>query len=359
MIRVVSWNVASRRKPLNELREMDVDVALLQEVGQGVAGRLPTHLETGDRSHWDSYTWTSNFPENQFKTWRKRWPMVVRLSDRVEIEWFAQVGPKDEPKDNELRVSNIGLLAVARVIPKDRKDGDPFIAASMYAHWNPTDGASKSGRSISSDLAALVGRKVPSSHRILAAGDLNMWHESGAFSDMQALEPVVTVTDPFDYIYHMYKESDRYTVVTHHPDGHPYRIQRKRWKTAWGARRWIKRNMASCEDRRHAIASGELRPELGFWDKMDSLGFEFMGPQYPDGRQAVPVPEFMPSDTRSVVTFRRPGQMVEDADQQLDYVLASRGFHESIATRAMNSVGEWGSSDHCRILIEVSPEGGA
>ncbi len=201
-----------------------------------------------------------------------------------------------------------------------------------------------------------MGRDVPSSHCILAAGDLNMWRGSGAFSDMESLEPVNTVTDPYGYLYHVYSENDRYTVVTHRPGGKPYRIQRKRWKTLGEARRWINRNMGTNEDRRRRIASGVFRPEPGFWDKMNSLGFEFVGPQYPDGRQASPVPEFMPSDTRSVVTFRRPGQTVADADQQLDYVLASRGFHESVATHALNSVEEWGSSDHCRILIEVSPD---
>ena len=33
--------------------------------------------------------------------------------------------------------------------------------------------------------------------------------------------------------------------------------------------------------------------------------------------------------------------------------LASRGFHEDITVRAMNSVEEWGASDHCRLLIKI------
>ena len=41
------------------------------------------------------------------------------------------------------------------------------------------------------------------------------------------------------------------------------------------------------------------------------------------------------------------------SNNQLDYVFASRGFHESITVRAMNGVDEWGTSDHCRLLIEV------
>lgn len=38
---------------------------------------------------------------------------------------------------------------------------------------------------------------------------------------------------------------------------------------------------------------------------------------------------------------------------QFDFAFASRGFHESIEVRALNEVDEWGSSDHCRLLIEI------
>ncbi len=41
------------------------------------------------------------------------------------------------------------------------------------------------------------------------------------------------------------------------------------------------------------------------------------------------------------------------ATKQLDYVFASRGFHEKIRTCALNSVEGWGASDHCRLLIQV------
>ena len=354
MIRVVSWNIARRRRPLIELRELDVDVALLQEVGSRVAIGLPAGLETGNRSHWDSYTWTPDYPEDRFRTWYDRWPMVVKLSDRVEVEWFDQVGPDGEPKENELSVSDVGLIAAARVTPKDPEDGKPFIAASFYAHWNPTDGATKMARSITSDLSALINRDVPSAHRILAAGDLNMLYGEGAFRDMQTREPVDTMTDRFEYRYRIYRESDRFTVVIHRPNGDAFNISRKRWKTLWGTRRWIQRNMEASADLRRRVTSGETGLEPGVWTRMSSLGLEFMGPQYPNGRQADPVPDYMPSDTGNVVTFHRPGEAVADADQQLDYVFASRGLHESVTTRALNSIEEWGSSDHCRLLIEIA-----
>ena len=134
--KVVNWNIATRRKPLEELRQMDADVALLQDVSSGPAGRFPEGLETGSRRHWDSYTWAAGYPENRFRTWCDRWPMIVKLSDRVELEWLNQVGPNGRPAATEISVSDIGLIAAARVIPRDPEDGEPFIAVSMYAHWN-------------------------------------------------------------------------------------------------------------------------------------------------------------------------------------------------------------------------------
>ena len=86
---------------------------------------------------------------------------------------------------------------------------------------------------------------------------------------------------------------------------------------------------------------------------MAALGLEFVGPQSPNGRQAQPTPQGLPQSTKNVATFYTSGNSPETAENQLDYVFASRGFHESIRTRAMNGVDEWGSSDHCRILIEV------
>ena len=89
------------------------------------------------------------------------------------------------------------------------------------------------------------------------------------------------------------------------------------------------------------------------FDRMAALGLEFVGPQSPAGRQAQPTPQGLPASTRNVATFYMPGNSPATAANQLDYVFASRGFHQSVRTRALNGVEEWGSSDHCRILIEV------
>ena len=65
------------------------------------------------------------------------------------------------------------------------------------------------------------------------------------------------------------------------------------------------------------------------------------------------LPRHLPPDTKNVPTFRSNFMSPMTAQLQLDHVFASRGFHESIQTRALNCVCQWGSSDHCRIVIDV------
>ena len=61
----------------------------------------------------------------------------------------------------------------------------------------------------------------------------------------------------------------------------------------------------------------------------------------------------VPVDTRNVRTYHTTRQRPETAANQLDYVFASRGFHECVRVRALNDPAEWGSGDHCRIAIEI------
>ena len=105
------------------------------------------------------------------------------------------------------------------------------------------------------------------------------------------------------------------------------------------------------EDNRLALPARERT----VFDRMEALGLEFLGPQYPAGRRADPPPPGLPPDTGNVPTFRTPAQSPETAANQLDYVFASQGFHRDIRVRALNEVSEWGPSDHCRALIEVGP----
>ena len=270
---------------------MNADVALLQEVGR-VPPDLPCRVETGPVEHWDSHVWNSRWYEDRFSNLYDRWPMVVKLSDRVEVEWFKQVSPISEPAEDEIAVSGIGTIAAARVVPKDTP---PFIAVSMYARWirpHPSVNSAwrvgyqdGSAHRIISDLSAFIGSTDPRSHRILAAGDLNMIY--GATDDNRLALPA------------------RDRTVT---------------------------------------------------DRMDALGMEFLGPRYPDGRRACPTPQGLPSDTENVPTYHTARQSPATVQNQLDYTFASCGFHKSVKVRAINSVEEWGASDHCRLLIEIADE---
>ena len=287
---VVSWNIAKWHQPWRQLLDMDADVALLQEAGMSPPD-VAESVDTGPAEHWDSHVWNSRWWEGRFEDLYDRWAMVVKLSDRVEVEWFKQVSPTMEMEADEIAVSGIGTIAVARVIPRD--GSSPFIAVSMYARWmkpHPDvhsnwiyqDG---SAHRIISDLSAFIGSTDPSTHRILAAGDLNMIY--GATDDNRLALP------------------GRDRTVT---------------------------------------------------DRMTALGMEFLGPQYPDGRRASPTPQGLPPDTRNVPTYHTNRQSPETAQNQLDYVFASRGFHKSVKVRAMNGVEEWGASDHCRLLTEVDDD---
>ncbi len=291
---VVSWNIAKRHKPWRQLVDMDADVALLQEAGMPPAD-VAENVDTGPAAHWDGHLWNTGWCESRWPYLYERWPKVVRLSDRVEIEWFKQVGSISETAEDEIAVSGIGTIAAARVTPKN--GSAPFIVVSMAASWikpHPSvqtdwwvgyqDG---SAHRIISDMSAFIGSTDPSTHRILAAGDLNMIY--GATDDSTLALPA-----------------------------------RDRTVTA----------------------------------RMDALGMEFLGPQHPNGRQASPTPHGLPPDTLNVPTYYSvpARQTPETAQNQLDYVFASRGFHKGVKVRAMNGVEEWGASDHCHLLIEIGDD---
>ena len=281
MIRIVCWNVARRTEPWRVLVEMarrgEADVALIQEAGE----------PPGDAAELVSYE-NDVFRDRQSYD---RWPLVVKLSERVDVEWFRQLPPVSEFGDNEIAVSGIGTIAAARVAPRGRAE-EAFIAVSMYARWmnayTPTGtswiNSDASAHRILSDLSAFAGYDDWIGYRILAAGDLNMFYgATGKTLSMPQRERTV-------------------------------------------------------------------------WERFSALGLEFLGPQAPNGRPSpTPQPD-VPADTGNVPTYyTRQQKGAENANRQLDYAFASRGFHERVGVRALNGIGEWGPSDHCRLLIEVDP----
>ena len=287
MIKVVSWNINKQNDPWSVLKSMgqkrEADVALLQETGRPpTAKEWP--LQEGEKEYWDAIPF-EGLPDRRCR--------VVALNKHVTVEHFRQVPPGIFVGKSEIGVSGMGTIAVARVIPKLAPE-DAFVAVSMYAQWiklNPVAGkgwniSDASAHRILSDLSMFIATADPpeaSQHRILAAGDLNMFYGS--------------------------------TGTT-----------------------------LSMPERERTV-----------WKRFKRLGFEFLGPQLPNGRWAKTQPPDVPADTQNVPTaYDRATESPESARRQLDYAFAFRGFHKKVRVRALNGVDEWGPSDHCRLLIEVN-----
>ena len=90
------------------------------------------------------------------------------------------------------------------------------------------------------------------------------------------------------------------------------------------------------------------------FDRLGALGLPFVGPQAPHGRRADPWPRELPEENKNVPTYYTSSQTPETATRQLDFVFASRGLADSVRVSALNEPDQWGSSDHCRLEIEVS-----
>ena len=279
------------------LREMGADLALLQEVGPGVAEELadavvggPLRLEGNDHR-----------------------PAVVKLSNRVAVE---PLRPKRLPlsslEGNEIAVSDPATLAVARVTPGADSEAsfEPFLVASLYARWltphplaNRRSPAGKRSRGairiyadasahrILSDLSTLIGHTNPATHRLLAAGDLNTIYGATEESRLETPARAQTIFDRLDAL--------------------GFAFAGPQWPAG----------------RRSDPPSAEVPP---------------------DTRN---VPTFLtPARLREMRDAPADGAV---SGNQLDYAFASRGFHERVRVRALNAPDEWGPSDHCRLLIEV------
>lgn len=89
------------------------------------------------------------------------------------------------------------------------------------------------------------------------------------------------------------------------------------------------------------------------FDRLAAIGLRFVGPQHPNGIQADPWPDELPTSSLNVPTF---GPRNGIATRQLDFVFASETIADQVTVTALNSPEDWGPSDHCRVLIEVSPD---
>jgi len=116
------------------------------------------------------------------------------------------------------------------------------------------------------------------------------------------------------------------------------------------------------------IASGDLNILHGYgengskywasryatiFSRMEALGSIFVGPQTPNGRQAFPWPAELPLNSKNAPTFYSNRQNPENASRQLDFVFVSESIASQVQVKALNHPDQWGSSDHCRLLIEI------
>ena len=215
---------------------------------------------------------------------------VVKLSDRVDVAWFEQVQPhRGEPEPHQMPVSAIGLSDAAIISPKDGTE--EFIAVSIYGGWQtPHPYTSRNGqRWIYTDGSV---------HRVIS--DISTFIRT-----YEAHEPDHRIIAAGD-------------LNVSFDEGNPF------------------------TDRARLIL-----------DRFRVLGLEWMGPHHPNGRQVVSKRADLPPSTLVIPTYHTVAQTPETADIQLDHVFVSRGLHRSVTTHAMNEVDEWGSSDHCRIIVDV------
>ena len=275
---------------------MDADVALLQEVGKGAARRLGEMTGNGRIWNWDL---------------SDAWPAVVRLSDRVKVDAFAPIALESGGLEQDtIGMSDQRTLAAARVTPLrsgKRSSGRPFFVFSMYARWLDTHPWAQH------ETPERGGRPFPNILRCLRAPN--------------HLRPV-----------HLYRP--------HEPLRAPYAGRgRPQYNLRCNGEQPVGGNR-----RAHGPSSTGCRRSE----------WELKGPRWPEAdRQADPLPQGLPRDTRNVPTYLSAPQRRRMRDEgilsgnQLDYVFASQGFQDRVRVYAMNDEVGFGPSDHCRIRIEV------
>ena len=217
---------------------------------------------------------------------------ICRLSNRTDVIGFKNIPIGRRPGPNEFAVSAAGTIAAARIIPESDL---PFIAISLYARWE---------------------KPHPDTPTTWAVG----------FADAMAHR---AISDLSAFIGHKDPATHRILVAGD-------------FNLIHGA---TEQNHLALPERDRSV-----------FERLQSLGFEFVGPQHPNGRMAAPTQRGLPADTKNVPTYYTTQQQPGTAANQLDYVFASRGFHRTVQARALNEPEEWGPSDHCLIVIEVSPE---
>lgn len=272
MVKILSWNIAHRDACWESIFNNEYDIALLQEAHQPKID-IPSNV--------DMYPGEWCTEGDGKRNWRAS---IIKLSNRIDVEW-VECKPIYLATGEELPVSRLGTLAVARITPKN--GGVTTIVVSCYSAWErPTKFVDRywiysdaSAHRLISDICGLMGSEKK--HRILVSGDFN--------------------------ILKSYGES-----------GNKY----------WGKR------------------------YASVFERFETIGIPFVGPSYPNGRQASPWPKELPESSDCVPTFYHTKQNPITATRQLDFVFASETLDVSV--KALNGIEEWGPSDHCRLDITIN-----
>ncbi len=140
MVKILSWNIARRDECWEEVFNSDYDIALLQEASEPIV-EIPNNIVINP-GEWK----TAGYSKRNWRT------AIVKLSDKVEVEWI-NTSSIDKSKRDNLSVSRMGTLSVAKITPKD--GGETLIIASCYAVWEKPTSDAKSDE-IYSDASAWV-----------------------------------------------------------------------------------------------------------------------------------------------------------------------------------------------------------
>jgi hypothetical protein len=171
MLRIWSWNV-NRRHLWDRLGNSEVDVALLQEAP------VPSGPWEDKVVPYPTTDWRTAGGSQSCRT------AIVAVSERTLLE-PRPLTSIEEGAPGALLVSRFGTLAAADVVV----DGERITLVSMYAVWesSPTGHrpsniyADASAHRLLSDLSGIVNDAR--SHRVIAAGDLNVLHGYGEHGD--------------------------------------------------------------------------------------------------------------------------------------------------------------------------------
>ncbi len=179
MLRIWSWNV-NRRHLWDRLAVDEVDFALLQEAP------APSGLGEGKVVPHPTTDWRTAGGSQWCRT------AIVAVSERTLLQ-PRPLTSLEERAPGAVPVSRFGTLAAADVLV----DGERITLVSMYAVWEGYRPgpiyADASAHRLLSDLSGIVNDAR--SHRIIAAGDLNILHGYGDDGDSYWAARYATVFD--------------------------------------------------------------------------------------------------------------------------------------------------------------------